>query len=402
VLITLVVVVAVIFIAAMSVQYAAAFSFKSWNELHPDEPLCYTLKTREERDACYDGIDPSTVRDNDNTVKNNPPSPPSSSSSEQQQKQKTTTTTTTTNTNFLTYKNSNHGLTIQYPANWDKDELAEGGEYTVFFSPSTNMDVNLDVSVYKPNDIPSFPYNNTTLTELVDREIDDLRSNDICYQGIIWQESTLVNNPSYKIMYDSICPVSKTMEVWMLKDGKAYEIEYTSEYTSSDANQNKLTATSQFFRYLPIAQKMIDSFKIDAADAATTVTPRPESPGPQQQPGQEPTTEPRQQQSPADPSGNYAIINSIVVMIIIALIVAIIAKFRHRGRGKYRERRGFPDYIKEEVLRKQNHRCADCNRILNVVDWDHIDGNRSNNKESNCQALCPNCHAVKSRSGREE
>jgi hypothetical protein len=110
VLITLVVVVAVIFIAAMSVQYAAAFSFKSWNELHPDEPLCYTLKTREERDACYDGIDPSTVRDNDNTVKNNPPSPPSSSSSEQQQKQKTTTTTTTTNTNFLTYKNSNHGL----------------------------------------------------------------------------------------------------------------------------------------------------------------------------------------------------------------------------------------------------------------------------------------------------
>ena len=101
------------------------------------------------------------------------------------------------------------------------------------------MDVNLDVSVYKPNDIPSFPYSTTTLNELVDREIDDLRSNDICYQGIIWQESTLANNPSYKIMYDSICPVSKTMEVWMLKDGKAYEIEYTSEYTSSEANQNK-------------------------------------------------------------------------------------------------------------------------------------------------------------------
>jgi 5-methylcytosine-specific restriction endonuclease McrA len=76
-------------------------------------------------------------------------------------------------------------------------------------------------------------------------------------------------------------------------------------------------------------------------------------------------------------------------------------QFRHRGIGKHRERRGFPDYVKEEVLRKQNHRCAHCNRILNVVDWDHKDGNRSNNNESNCQALCPNCHAVKTRTGRK-
>ena len=29
-------------------------------------------------------------------------------------------------------------------------------------------------------------------------------------------------------------------------------------------------------------------------------------------------------------------------------------------------------------------------------------GNRSNNKESNCQTLCPNCHAIKTRSRREE
>jgi 5-methylcytosine-specific restriction endonuclease McrA len=32
-----------------------------------------------------------------------------------------------------------------------------------------------------------------------------------------------------------------------------------------------------------------------------------------------------------------------------------------------------------------------------VWDYDHIDGNRSNNKISNCQALCPNCHAKKTR-----
>ena len=82
----------------------------------------------------------------------------------------------------------------------------------------------------------------------------------------------------------------------------------------------------------------------------------------------------------------------------VALVAVIIRKIRGSGRGKYRERRDFTDYIKEEVLRKQNHRCAHCNRILNVVDWDHKDGNRSNNKESNCQALSPNCHAIKTRS----
>jgi hypothetical protein len=48
------------------------------------------------------------------------------------------------------------------------------------------------------------------------------------------------------------------MDVWTLKNGKAYNVEYTSEYTTPDDNLNKLTATSQFSRYLPTAQKMID------------------------------------------------------------------------------------------------------------------------------------------------
>jgi hypothetical protein len=38
--------------------------------------------------------------------------------------------------------------------------------------------------------------------------------------------------------------------------------------------------------------------------------------------------------------------------------------------------------------------------LLNVVDWDHKNGKRYDNSESNCQALCPNCRAVKTRSRR--
>jgi K319-like protein len=86
----------------------------------------------------------------------------------------------------------------------------------------------------------------------------------------------------------------------------------------------------------------------------------------------------------------------VIGFIILVVVLVIIRRLTHRGR-KYRERHDFPDSVKENVLRKQNHRCANCKRLLNVVDWHHRNGDRSNNKESNCQALCPNCHADISR-----
>lgn len=60
-------------------------------------------------------------------------------------------------------------------------------------------------------------------------------------------------------------------------------------------------------------------------------------------------------------------------------------------------RLGFSKEVKKQILRNQDHCCAKCGNLLNVVDWDHKDGNRSNNDISNCQALCPICHAIKSR-----
>ena len=64
------------------------------------------------------------------------------------------------------------------------------------------------------------------------------------------------------------------------------------------------------------------------------------------------------------------------------------------------KRENFSESIKEEVLRNQNHRCAHCNNLLTVVDFDHKDNDRSNNDITNCQALCPNCHAIKTRTSR--
>lgn len=38
-----------------------------------------------------------------------------------------------------------------------------------------------------------------------------------------------------------------------------------------------------------------------------------------------------------------------------------------------------------------------CDFPADIWDFDHKDGNRSNNSPGNCQALCPNCHAKKTR-----
>ena len=65
--------------------------------------------------------------------------------------------------------------------------------------------------------------------------------------------------------------------------------------------------------------------------------------------------------------------------------------------GPKKPRRGFSEIIKNQVLAVQNNRCNYCQRMLDVTNFDHIDGNRANNRYSNCQALCPNCHAKKTR-----
>ena len=85
-----------------------------------------------------------------------------------------------------------------------------------------------------------------------------------------------------------------------------------------------------------------------------------------------------------------------ILLIAVAAVIGIVIKKLTRKK----ERRGFPEIVKARVIKKQNHRCAHCKRLLDVVDWDHKNGKRYDNSELNCQALCPNCHAIKTRSNQ--
>jgi hypothetical protein len=88
----------------------------------------------------------------------------------------------------------------------------------------------------------------------------------------------------------------------------------------------------------------------------------------------------------------------IIVFLGICYIVWTIYKRLKHGHSKYRKRQYFKAYVKESTILKQHYKCAICKKRAGIWDYDHIDGNRSNNHARNCQALCPNCHAKKTRS----
>lgn len=87
-------------------------------------------------------------------------------------------------------------------------------------------------------------------------------------------------------------------------------------------------------------------------------------------------------------------VTSLSAIIVFGTIASIIAEKFWKIKN---QRKSFTQLAKRRVLAKQKHRCAHCNRILVVVDFDHKNGNRGDSREINCQALCPNCHAIKTR-----
>ena len=80
----------------------------------------------------------------------------------------------------------------------------------------------------------------------------------------------------------------------------------------------------------------------------------------------------------------------------IRLIGAAVDTINGLYSTKSKKRRNFSEAVKKEILHIQKNKCAMCRKKLESPQYDHIDGDRSNNAITNCQALCPNCHVKKS------
>jgi hypothetical protein len=87
------------------------------------------------------------------------------------------------------------------------------------------------------------------------------------------------------------------------------------------------------------------------------------------------------------------IISLLFLMIIGGLLMCLFRALKKRKK----KRRLFTAQTKRIVLKSQKFKCLICRTNVGIWDYDHKDGNRGNNKLSNCQALCPICHAKKSR-----
>jgi len=102
----------------------------------------------------------------------------------------------------------------------------------------------------------------------------------------------------------------------------------------------------------------------------------------------------------------------IFIFIIFIVIIAGIAKsIRSRFKRK-RGRKYFSSEVQDRTYHKQGGRCNgnDCGKKIGVVvrgkminfEYDHKDGKRWNISEANCQALCLDCHAEKTKREKRE
>jgi uncharacterized membrane protein YfcA len=83
---------------------------------------------------------------------------------------------------------------------------------------------------------------------------------------------------------------------------------------------------------------------------------------------------------------------------IIAILLWIIAVIILASRSTKKEkRRHFTQAVKRHIIRKQKGKCIICKRKLEAYgsDLHHKNGDRSNNKLSNCEVLCTPCHRRK-------
>ena len=98
---------------------------------------------------------------------------------------------------------------------------------------------------------------------------------------------------------------------------------------------------------------------------------------------------------------NLYFFGSIIPLLTSIVIFAIIQteKNQHKKRMVYLTREPFSELVKQTALQNQDGKCNMCNMSLSnyVIEYDHIDNDRTNNQLSNCQALCINCHSKKIR-----
>ncbi len=89
--------------------------------------------------------------------------------------------------------------------------------------------------------------------------------------------------------------------------------------------------------------------------------------------------------------------------VVLAGVVIVLAELAPKNYSYYQPkpkpipRNDFTDTTQKDTAIKQGNACNSCKEATDYMEFHHIDGDRSNNRPSNCEGLCPACHAIKTR-----
>jgi eukaryotic-like serine/threonine-protein kinase len=141
---------------------------------------------------------------------------------------------------FRIYENPTYGIQIQYPSDWGRLDLSflqDSADIDFYPLSDTSLAKNVKLQV------KNLPFHNMTLEEYTNTQINLLEEN-----LLESSTTTLADLPGYKIVFTNMVGL-KTMQVWTIKDDKAYIITYVAKEEDYEND-------------LQIVQNMIDSFKI--------------------------------------------------------------------------------------------------------------------------------------------
>ena len=144
------------------------------------------------------------------------------------------------NNTFRIYENPTYGIQIQYPSDWGRLDLSflqDSADIDFYPLSDTSLAKNVKLQV------ENLPFHNMTLEEYTNTQINPTEEN-----LLESNTTTLADIPGYKIVFTNVAGL-KTMQVWTIKDDKAYIITYVAKEEDYEND-------------LQIVQKMIDSFEI--------------------------------------------------------------------------------------------------------------------------------------------
>ena len=93
----------------------------------------------------------------------------------------------------------------------------------------------------------------------------------------------------------------------------------------------------------------------------------------------------------------YNLEELVAIFLLFLILFGLLTGLFRTLKRRTKKRKSFSIQTRNLVLKSQKFKCSICRMNVGIWDYDHKDGNRCNNKASNCQALCPMCHAKKSR-----